>query len=286
MLENSMGETFKVVSLGECDERLADGLSLRRSTSHSTHEAVRHAHGFHQVTLLLSSPGHVEWHMGEDQAYSGRPAAGDVVICPAHVPTLVRWDRPFDSVSVQISTALLDRVAGRAGRKTSTLRPTAMRRDDFVGTIARKLAEEGGDDRGLLAESLGTALAIHLLREYAEEGGPVRGEARLSHDDLRRVTDYIESHLADELCLGRLAALAELSPHHFLRCFRASTGATPHQYIIGRRVERARELLLGGSGITEAAFAVGFSSQSHLHQHVRRLLGVTPGELARGAGFD
>lgn len=277
-----MGETLKVVSWEECEERLADGLSVRRATSHPAHEAVRHTHDFHQVTLFLSSPGRVEWHMGEDQAYSGRPAAGDVVICPAHVPTLVLWDRPFDSVSVRISTALLDRVAGRAGRKTGTLRPTATRRDDFAGTIARKLVEGGGADRGLLAESLGTALAIHLLREYAGEGGPARGEARLSHDDLRRVTDYIEGHLADDLSLGRLAALAGSSPHHFLRCFRASTGATPRQYIIGRRVERARELLLGGSGISEAAFAVGFSSQSHLHQHVRRRLGVTPGELARG----
>ena len=77
-------------------------------------------------------------------------------------------------------------------------------------------------------------------------------------------------------------AVAGRSPYHFIRLFRSATGTTPRQYVIRRRVERARELLVGGSGIAEAAARVGFSSQSHLHRHVRKLLGLTPGELAGG----
>ncbi len=277
-----MDDAVAVVPMGEGNEGLADGLGVRRWTSPPADRVIRHAHGFHQVTLILSSPGHVEWHFGRDRAYSGRPAAGDVVVCPALVPTLVRWDRPFESVSVRISTALLDRVAGSLGRESAALRPSAMRRDPFAATVARKLAEGGGDGRRLLAESLGTALAVHLLREYAGEGRPARAEAGLGGDELRRVTDHIEAHLDGDLSLGRLAALAGLGPHHFLRRFRAAAGTTPRQYVIRRRVERARELLLGGSGIPQAAARVGFSSQSHLHHHLRRLLGVTPGELAGG----
>jgi AraC family transcriptional regulator len=235
------------------------------------------------VTLILSSPGHVEWHFG-GQDYSGRPSVGDVVICPAFMPTvLARCERPFESISVRLSTGLLDRVAERAGLAAGGPRPAAVRRDPFAAEVARKLAEDASADRrgrALLAESLGTALAVHLLREYGDrEGRAGRLALGLPGGTLRRVTDHIERHLDGDLSVERLADLAGLSPYHFIRRFRGATGTTPHQYVIRRRVERARELLKGGAGIAEAA-RVGFSSQSHLHRHVRRLLGLTPGELA------
>ncbi|QDV34607.1 helix-turn-helix domain-containing protein [Tautonia plasticadhaerens] len=283
-----MDEATEIVPLGLHDEAVAEGIGLCRSTQRRPVRANRHAHAFHQLTVVLSSPGHIEWHFGEGRAYSGRPTAGDVVVVPALVPTLVRWDRPFESVSVRLSTGLLDRVAGRAGLGTARLRPAAMRRDPFAGEVARKLADEaGGGGRALLAESLGTALAVHLLREYADDGpDPTPADAGLAGDVLRRVTDYVEGHLDGDLSLARLAAVAGLSPYHFARRFRAAAGTTPHQYVIRRRVDRARELLQGGCDIAQAAARVGFSGQSHLHHHVRRLLGVTPGQLARRPQAD
>ena len=281
-----MDEGIETVPLGSGDERLCDGVSLRRSTLGARPGAGWHAHGFHQVAVFLSSPGEVEWCFGEGPTYQGRPAAGDVVVCPASVPTLVRWERPFESISVRFSTGMLGRVARRAGFGVNGLSPAAIRRDRFAGEVARKLAEIGGGEgevgRGLLAESLGTALAVHLLRDYPGEARPGRGEVGLAPGDLRRVTDHIEANLDGDLSVDRLAAVAGLSPHHFIRRFRASAGTTPHQYVIRRRVERAEGLLRSGCGISEAAARVGFSGQSHLHHHVRRLLGVTPGEIAGG----
>src|SRR5262249_41005517 len=67
-----MGELLDIVSLGPDDEALVDGIGVRRSTHDSRRRVPRHAHDFHGVTLILSSPGHVEWHFGEGQAYSGR----------------------------------------------------------------------------------------------------------------------------------------------------------------------------------------------------------------------
>lgn len=280
-----MGDALEIVPMGRHGEVIADGLVARRSSPGRPILSGRHAHDFHQVTLFLSCPGRVEWHFDEGRAYSGRPAAGDVVLTPALVPIVVRWDQPFESVSVRLSTELLDRVAGRTGLDAARLRPAAMRRDPFAGEIARKLADEAESGAGgpsLLAESLGTALAIHLLREYADDAppAPLRPHG-LPEGDLRRVTEHIEAHLDGDLSLDRLAAVAGLSPYHFARQFRAAAGTTPHQYVIRRRVERARQLLQGGCGITQAAIRVGFAGQSHLHHHVRRLLGVTPGELAR-----
>lgn len=279
-----MAEVLEIVPMGRHDERLSDVLAVRRSSPERPIRTGRHAHAFHQFTLFLSSPGHVEWHSGEGRVYAGRPVAGDVAWTPALVPVLVRWERPFEAVSVRLSTGLLDRVAARAGLDVARLCPTAMRRDPFAGEVARKLADEAESNgaASLLVESLGNALAVHLLREYAHDGPrtPPRLTA-LADDLLRRVTDYVEGHLDGDVSLGRLAAVAGLSPYHFTRVFRAAVGTTPHQYVIRRRVERARQLLAEGCDIARAAARVGFSGQSHLHHHVRRLLGVTPGEIGR-----
>lgn len=279
-----MGEILDVVTMGQGAKELAAGLGICHSTLQLRDRADRHVHGFHVVTLLLSRPGRVEWHLGGAGTYAGRPAAGDVVVCPAFVPTSLRCERPFESISVRFSTEWLDRIAGQTGLEAGRIRPAAMRRDRFAGEAARKLADAAvghGSGQELLAESLGTALAVHLLREYADDSRPPQPETGLEPNRLRRVTDHIERHLDGDLSLDRLAAVAGLSPYHFLRRFRASTGTTPHQYVLRSRVERARELLEAGCGIAQAAARAGFSGQSHLHHHVRRLLGVTPGELAR-----
>jgi AraC family transcriptional regulator len=76
-----------------------------------------------------------------------------------------------------------------------------------------------------------------------------------------------------------------MSPRHFSRLCKESVGAPPHRYVVERRVERAKDLLLGTDlPIAEVAREVGFSGQSHLHFHVKRLLGATPASLRlRGA---
>jgi AraC family transcriptional regulator len=140
----------------------------------------------------------------------------------------------------------------------------------------------GGAGGRLLAESLGNVLAVHLLRQFAapRQAGPRPGGA-LPKGKLRAVLEYIEEHLDGELTLDDLAAVAHLSPFHFARLFKHSTGLPPHQYVVARRVERAKGLLRGGGGLAlaDVAAEVGFASQSHLTRHFRRLVGVTPGRF-------
>ena len=99
---------------------------------------------------------------------------------------------------------------------------------------------------------------------------------------------YIQENFAQEIGLADIANAARVSPYHLARLFKQVTGVTPHQYLIGVRVDNARALLSAGAGkrsIADIAEAVGFADQSHLTRHVKRLLGVTPRELARlGAG--
>jgi AraC family transcriptional regulator len=75
-----------------------------------------------------------------------------------------------------------------------------------------------------------------------------------------------------------MAAVARLSPYHFARQFKAATGLPPHQYVIVRRVERAKQILQGGGelSLAEVAAHAGFSDQSQFSQHFKRLVGITP----------
>ena len=82
-----------------------------------------------------------------------------------------------------------------------------------------------------------------------------------------------------------MAAVVGLNPYHFARQFRAATGLPPHQYVIARRVERAKLLLEGDSESpwAEVAAGVGFADQSQFTHHFKRAVGVTPGQFRRSA---
>jgi AraC family transcriptional regulator len=85
-----------------------------------------------------------------------------------------------------------------------------------------------------------------------------------------------------------MAAVARLSPYHFARQFKRATGLPPHQYVIARRVERAKQLLHAGDDLSLAQVAAraGFSNQSHFSLHFKRLVGVTPRRFRTPARID
>ena len=101
----------------------------------------------------------------------------------------------------------------------------------------------------------------------------------------RAVVERIEEHLDGGPSLVQLAAVVRLNPYHFARQFKAATGLPPHQYVILRRVERARQLLQTGSdfSLAEVAAHAGFSDQSQFSHHFKRLVGVTAGQFRMSA---
>lgn len=100
----------------------------------------------------------------------------------------------------------------------------------------------------------------------------------LTSFQLRRVVLFIEQNLDADLCLSRLAAVAGLSPSHFARRFKGATALAPHQYVLARRINGAKQLLLETEmKLAEIAIATGFSSQAHLTGMFGRAVGMTPG---------
>ncbi len=118
------------------------------------------------------------------------------------------------------------------------------------------------------------ALVIGRYAEYRPSLFPLGKE----HLAVRRAREYLEAHHAEQVTLAQLARIADLSPFHLLRVFRAALGLPPHAYLTQLRVARAKTLLSLGMSIPQVAFEAGFVDQSHLTRHFKRFVGVTPGQ--------
>ncbi|MEU0435943.1 AraC family transcriptional regulator [Streptomyces sp. NPDC006290] len=106
---------------------------------------------------------------------------------------------------------------------------------------------------------------------------PPRADRPLAH----RLRELLDERLVEGIALDEAARLVHAHPAHLVRAFSGAFGIAPHQYLMSRRVDRARRLLLDGRPPGEVAAATGFYDQSHLTRHFRRLVGVTPGRYAR-----
>ena len=102
---------------------------------------------------------------------------------------------------------------------------------------------------------------------------------------LRRVTQYVQENLHRELRLAELSALVHMSPYHFARLFKRSTGVAPHRFLVRRRIAEARALLAARTvPVAEVAQLVGFRTPSHFTTTFRRVTGITPTAYRSGAG--
>jgi AraC family transcriptional regulator len=134
-------------------------------------------------------------------------------------------------------------------------------------------------------ESVAMAMAVHVASKYSERKPNLRDSRRgLAPYQLRRAVEFIHAQSHRDIGLTDIAAATGLSPFHFARMFKASTGLAPHQFLVKRRLERARDLLLSSDqAISEIALEVGFCDQSHLSAHFKRLYGITPKQFIREA---
>jgi AraC family transcriptional regulator len=172
-------------------------------------------------------------------------------------------------------------------------KPRLFFRDAELWAITSKLNELGGTSdapgQRQYAESLSIVLAHELLRlnngrrSDPSDAGHVRGG--LAGWQRNRLIDYVEEHLAETTPLATLAEIVRLSPFHFSRAFKQSFGAPPHRYLIGRRIERAKELLAAEDRtVTEIGLAVGFAETSSFTNAFRKTTGVTPTGYRRSLG--
>ena len=269
------------------------GLEAARYRASPASEVNPPASTHHWLVLVTRPPEEL------DLLYEGvkrhvPPPAGAIMLVPAGTPVLWRWSGPKDSLHIYLEPGLVARVAAEAF-DLDPARVTVPPLDGLdlphlraaMGAVDAELTA-GGPGGRLAAESLANILAVHLIRHVAAPHRPARGlDGVLPRGRLRAVVEYIEEHLDAGPSLEQMAAVARLSIYHFARQFKAATGLPPHQYVIARRVERAKHLLQGRGDLSLAQVAAhaGFSDQSHFSHHFKRLVGVTPGQFRTPARF-
>jgi AraC family transcriptional regulator len=236
----------------------------------------------HVLVINLGSPSELQEHLVGRQ---GRLETGNLVILPAGAPTSWHLEREGEvrHLHLYLSSTLIQKIAASADINPDRVEiiDTLGVFDPQVEAIALSLLWElRSDGLGgkLYVESLATILGIHLLRHHSSVKQPSPSRpVGLTRTTLRPAIAYIEEHLASDLSLSDIAAVVHLSPYHFARLFKESIGVPPHQYVIGRRVERAKLLLSTTNwSLTTIAHTVGFAHESHLALHFKRLTGLTP----------
>jgi AraC family transcriptional regulator len=278
---------FPGVPWASSDRRKWVGLEALRYRDQPPNEALQPPLTHHTLLLFMHAPKEFEVR-SEGLSRVVPPPPGSILVVPAGTSAQWRWSNHSDSLHIFLEPELVARVAletfeldpARAsvhplnGLNLPRVRAAMLAVNDELTTDAT-----GG---GLAAESLANLLAVHLIRNASTSHAPARRtDGALPHRKLRAVVECIEEQLDANLTLDLLAAAAHLSAYHFARQFKAATGLSPHQYVIARRIERAKEILLSKSDLSlaEIATLVGFSDQSQLTRHFKRLIGVTPGRF-------
>lgn len=141
----------------------------------------------------------------------------------------------------------------------------------------------GTSERGctLAADGLVLGLASRLMA-LARVRDPDPRHGRLTAWQFGRVRDYVQDHLHEAIDLDSLAGALDLSVFHFARCFKATTGTTPHRYVMTMRAERAAAMLAQpGATISRVAMECGYASSQHFSTAFRSAMGLTPSDFRR-----
>ncbi|HEY3841176.1 MAG TPA: AraC family transcriptional regulator [Bryobacteraceae bacterium] len=241
------------------------------------------AYVFH---VSLASQNTVEvWTNGKRHAYFDAPPGATILVDLTTNP-VVRLDRPFDTLRFYISKALLDELAFEKGfRRADTLRAPAFGQyDPVMYGLAQTVAAamENADEPAMFADYIALAFHTHVCKTYGgRDFGRQCLRGGLAPRQLRRVTEAVDANLSGDPSVSTLAKECGLSTSHFARAFRQSTGMAPHQWLIRRRIEFAKALLLGDRSLAEIAIACGFADQSHLTRHFARSEGSSPARWRR-----
>ncbi|WP_207398435.1 helix-turn-helix domain-containing protein [Bremerella alba] len=268
-----------------------NGLRVEHDPNHSASDYVHPP--LESLWLVLTGKVISECtdHRCDDARYRGDGLPHAVNLLPPGVESLWQWRNTFDytdSTHYQLSPTLIAKVAEEAfdldpARVHFPVRYYDRSSPEVINTLTalRRELITGGPGGRLCAESLANVLVVQLIRQMTNrEGanGAFRGAGgRLTRHALRAVEEYIHAHLHQSISLADLAAVAQLSEFHFARLFKQTTGLPPHQFVIHQRVERAKHLIAEGRlSLAQIAIEVGFSDQSQLNRHFKRLVGVTP----------
>ena len=245
------------------------------------YETPEHTLENHHICVYLGKP------LTYEQIIKGKLRSqtciyGDMVIYPAGLTQKLSWNKEAEIIELNIKPELITQASQYLSSPNNIeIIPQYGLRDPLIQQLTLTLFAElqhGNLQDDLYTDSLFNTLCLHLLKCYSTSGITID-----EHNDglpsflLRRLDEYIQVNLSQNIALTDMAKVVNLSTSHLTKLFKQSRGMSLYQYVIRCRIERAKQLLKREEiTIAEAATEVGFADQSHLTYHFKRHVGVTP----------
>jgi AraC family transcriptional regulator len=241
----------------------------------------RHEHP--EAFLHLVLKGAVKYEVntrGRNLRFTSRP--GTLFLLPRGTVDEVNWLGPTQRVAVAIHTTLLAHALEETAHQSEVeLTEHWDLMDGHISALLLEMMADLDDNSPagtIYGESLANTLAVYLIKRYAvRRVAPVIYKRGLPGNRLKRVIDYIDASLDENITLAKLATIAGMSPHYFSKLFKLSTGRAPHHYVLMQRIERAkRQLRDPKRSIIDAGLDAGFQNPSHFARMFRKVAGTTP----------
>ena len=208
---------------------------------------------------------------GQRKIFDGVMPAGTVQLSSPGEALVAEFETPCDFIHLQLPRRFVERDG--IGARINDPEGRVLR-DPLAVHLARSLADAPHAPEPLYTECIARTLLLRLAAHRA----PPAPACPLPKWRLKRVQDHLEANLSDPITLSDLAQAAGLSRSYFAAQFRATTGSRPHDYIVGQRIECAKDMLArDDTPLVEIALAVGFQTQAHFSTVFKRCTGTTPG---------
>ena len=243
----------------------------------SPHEAVTpRGRYFIAISLKLTR---AKLSRGNKIIFEGTMPVGSLYVAGPSRQLSAQFHAPCDFLHIHVSSTRFPIPLAQRPFETDGLNDLVLPRDAFAEQLARALTMPSGVADRRFAQCAGELLAIHLTR-FISRRPKIHA---LSKWRLRRVEEYVDTHLCRKLTLADLGGIAGLSRMHFAAAFRVATGYSPRKYLMSWRIERAKSLMSNSEmSLVEIALAAGFRNQSHFSTTFKQIAGETPG---RWRGF-
>lgn len=220
-----------------------------------------------------------------------RSLPGDTIIMCANQENSWEGTGEIDELQIFVDPELLIEAAAELSDKTFGLVEGIGIRDPVVSIIAARLVEElsnPGSSSRLVGDAMAHALTAQLLSRHSNfRSVTVMQRIDMPAHKVRAAIDYIETHLCHDLSIDSIASAVNMSSFRFARGFKKATGRSPHQFLLERRIEFAKDLLRStGRKLADIAHTVGFANQSHFTAVFRQRCRMTPKAYRDLTGFS
>jgi AraC family transcriptional regulator len=244
----------------------------------------------HHILLNLQENSHrlENWRAGVHRDFTYN--LHEIIITPAGIESGWYWHAKSRVIVLTIEPAKLDRfvraemgllLAERQLQDVPQLHDPDLVQSGAMLLDALRMRSSGSE---VMFESFARIFLVKLIHKYGEQlEGPTAFARGFSAEQYKRVLDHVAAHYGGEITIEELAREAGLSPSHFSRLFKETTGDTPYQFVMDYRVEQAKKMLPEKDRpLIDVALRCGFSDQPHFNRIFKRLTGQTPKEYRRG----